>query len=119
MGVTAKQTIFLILCFLFFLFSPGNAASQEENLFRKSRVIMGTSVEIVVSQAEEKKAEEALEAGLQEVQRIDSLMSNYRGESELSRVNRNAGEKEIKVSPDMLRVMRRALHFFLPFRRSF
>jgi thiamine biosynthesis lipoprotein len=72
---------------------------------------MGTSVEIAVSQTKGKKAEEALEAGLREVQRIDALMSNYRGESELSRVNRNAGKKETKVSSEMLKVIHRALQF--------
>ena len=111
MGIIAKQAILLILCFISFSSFPCNASSPEEKIFRKSRVIMGTSVEIVVSQAEGKKAEEALEAGLREVQRIDSLMSNYREESELSRVNRNAGKKGTKVSPDMLRVIRRALEF--------
>jgi thiamine biosynthesis lipoprotein len=72
---------------------------------------MGTLVEIVVSQAESKKAEEATEAAFREVQRIDFLMSNYREDSEISRINRNAGQKETRISPNTLKVIERALEF--------
>lgn len=72
---------------------------------------MGTSVEIVVSQVQAAKAEEATEAAFREVQRIDFLMSNYREDSEISRINRNAGIKETMVSPDTIRVIEQALEF--------
>ena len=72
---------------------------------------MGTSVEIAVSQTQAAKAEEATEAAFREVQRIDFLMSNYREDSEISRVNRDAGKKETKVSPEMLRMIERAIEF--------
>ncbi|MBM4330577.1 MAG: FAD:protein FMN transferase [Deltaproteobacteria bacterium] len=78
---------------------------------RQSRIIMGTSVEIVVSLADSKKAEEAWEAAFGEIQGIDFLMSNYREDSEVSRINRNAGKKETLVSPETLRVIERALEF--------
>jgi thiamine biosynthesis lipoprotein len=72
---------------------------------------MGTSVEIAVSQTQAAKAEEVMEAAFREVQRIDFLMSNYREDSEISRVNRDAGKKETKVSPEMLRMIERAIEF--------
>jgi thiamine biosynthesis lipoprotein len=104
-----KKTVLLIISLLSPLAFPGDASSQEKNLFRKSRVIMGTSVEIVVSRTRAVKAEEAMEAAFREVQRIDFLMSNYREDSEICRVNRNAGKKETKVSPEILRVIQQAL----------
>jgi thiamine biosynthesis lipoprotein len=72
---------------------------------------MGTSVEIAVSQTQAVKAEEGMEAAFREVQRIDFLMSHYREDSEISRVNRDAGKKETKVSPEMLRMIERAIEF--------
>jgi thiamine biosynthesis lipoprotein len=72
---------------------------------------MGTSVEIAVSQTQAAKAEEGMEAAFREVQRIDLLMSHYREDSEISRVNRDAGKKETKVSPEMLRMIERAIEF--------
>jgi thiamine biosynthesis lipoprotein len=72
---------------------------------------MGTSAEISVSQAAPKKAEDALEAAFQEMERINVLMSHYRPDSEVSRIARFAGQKEIRVSPETLEVIERALYF--------
>jgi len=72
---------------------------------------MGTSVEVTVSQVDPKKAEETMSAAFREVERIDFLMSHYREDSEISRITRHAGEKEIQVSPETLEVIERALYF--------
>jgi thiamine biosynthesis lipoprotein len=42
-----------------------------------------------------------LEAGLDEVDRIDRLMSHYKASSELSRVNREAGTQAVAVEPEL------------------
>lgn len=52
-----------------------------------------------------------MEAAFREVQRVDFLMSHYREDSEISRVNRDAGKKETKVSPEILRMIERAIEF--------
>jgi len=87
------------------------AQGQAPPLFRQSRILMGTSLEITVSQTDEKKGGEAMEAAFREVERINSLMSHYRPESEISRITSQAGKKEIPVSPETLEVIERALFF--------
>jgi len=72
---------------------------------------MGTLAEISVSGADPKKAEEALEAAFLEIERVNILMSDYRPDSEVSRITRFAGQKEIPVSPETLEVIERALYF--------
>jgi thiamine biosynthesis lipoprotein len=72
---------------------------------------MGTSVEITVSQADSQRAEEAMASAFREVERIDLLMSHYRPESEVSKITRQAGERETQVSPETLEVVERALYF--------
>jgi thiamine biosynthesis lipoprotein len=101
----------LVLVGILALFLPCNSSAQAEKagLFRQSRILMGTSVEITVSQVAQKKAEEAMEAAFQEVERINLLMSHYRPDSEVSRITRHAGEKAIRVSPETLEVIERAL----------
>jgi thiamine biosynthesis lipoprotein len=96
-----------LLCF------PLDSRSQglEERVFRQSRMIMGTSVEITVSQTEAPRAEEAMAEAFREVERIDLLMSHYREGSEVSQITRNAGERETRVSPETLEVIGRALYF--------
>jgi thiamine biosynthesis lipoprotein len=92
---------------------PLDSRSQglEERVFRRSRMIMGTSVEITVSQIDFPQAEEAMAAAFREVERIDLLMSHYREGSEVSQITRNAGERESRVSPETLEVIERALYF--------
>jgi len=90
-----------------------NASGQNlaQQLFRQSRFIMGTSVEITLSRAEPARAEEAMEAAFQEVERINVLLSHYRPDSEVSQITRFSGKKEIRVSPETLEVIERALYF--------
>lgn len=80
-------------------------------MFRQSRMIMGISVEITVSQTDAPRAEDAMAAAFREVERIDLLMSHYREGSEVSQITRNAGERETRVSPETLEVIERALYF--------
>jgi thiamine biosynthesis lipoprotein len=103
----------LVLVGILALFLPHGLSAQagKVGLFRQSRILMGTSVEITVSQVAQKKAEEAMEAAFQVVERINFLMSHYRPDSEVSRISRHAGEKEIRVSPETLEVIERALFF--------
>ncbi|MBP1723232.1 MAG: FAD:protein transferase [Deltaproteobacteria bacterium] len=93
------------------VFIPPLLSAQNPPLFRQSRILMGTSVEISVSQADSKTSEEAMEAAFQEVERINRLMSHYRPDSEVSQITQHAGEKEVRVSPETLEVIERALYF--------
>jgi thiamine biosynthesis lipoprotein len=106
---------YLLVGFFFYslLFFPPHSRAQglHERVFRQSRMIMGTSVEVTVSQTDSQRAEEAMAAAFREVERIDLLMSHYRQESELSQITRHAGEKETLVSPETLEVVERALYF--------
>jgi thiamine biosynthesis lipoprotein len=101
------------LSLFLFLFSAPHSRGQglDERVFRQSRMIMGTSVEITVSQTDSQRAEEAMAAAFREVERIDWLMSHYRQGSEVSQITRHAGERETPVSPETLEVIERALYF--------
>jgi thiamine biosynthesis lipoprotein len=103
----------LLLIGIAILFFPyaSQAQTEKADFFRQSRILMGTSVEITVSQVDLKTAEEAMEAAFQEVERINRLMSHYRPDSEVSRISRHAGQKEVRVSPETLEVIERALYF--------
>jgi len=103
--------IFLLLGFVLLLALPSLLSAQDASLFRQSRILMGTSVEVTVSQVDSKAAEEAIEAAFQEVERINRLMSHYRPDSEVSQITHHAGKKEVRVSPENLEVIERALYF--------
>jgi thiamine biosynthesis lipoprotein len=70
---------------------------------------MGTrvSVKIWLGAREAVEARAAIEAATAEIERIEDIMSEWREQSELSRFNRAAGT-EVKLSPELFEVLRRA-----------
>ncbi len=71
--------------------------------------IMGTNVSVEVWSEEASTAQQAIEAVIAELKRIDRQMSPYRPESLLSRVNAGAYERAVPVSSEFLQVLRKAL----------
>jgi len=75
------------------------------------RVLMGTFGRVVVIAKSERAARACIEAAFDVQQRIESLMSYHREDSELNRVNRSAAQKAIPVHPMTFEVLRRAVYF--------
>jgi FAD:protein FMN transferase len=94
-------------------FSATSAAAQELKAlrFHKDKYIMGTVFEIVVYDSSSAHAAQAMEEALQEIVRLDGVMSNYKTDSELSRLNRAAHLRTQVVSPDLYRVIEESLRF--------
>ena len=72
---------------------------------------MGTTVVFVAFTHEaigESEARRALQAGLQEIRRLEGLMSTFRPDTELSRANANAGRFS-PISPDTVEVIDKSL----------
>jgi FAD:protein FMN transferase len=61
---------------------------------------MGTSFDIVAYGTRRERLESAITDALGEVKRLDLLLSNYRPESELSRVNRFGGQNAVTLSSE-------------------
>ncbi len=66
-----------------------------------TRQLLGTWVSITVVAADEKTSEAHIEAAFDRIAELDRLMSTYKEDSELSRVNRRAGEGPVAVSEDL------------------
>src|SRR5262249_5792179 len=79
--------------------------------YEDSRVSMGCVYTIVVHGREMAQLREATAAALDEVDRIDRLMSHYKNDSELSRVNREAAERANKVDPELFDFIAECLRY--------
>jgi thiamine biosynthesis lipoprotein len=95
------------------ILSVGSSAqsSGKPILVYKEKYIMGTVFEIAAYAESSEKASAAIDDALQEIVRMDDLMSNYKPESALSRLNRSAHFHTQKVPPDLYRVIEQAVHF--------
>jgi len=78
-------------------------------LVKRTQMHMGTLVSITAVGANDKVANDAINAGFQEIKRLERLLSTWIADSELSRVNASAGVKPVQVSPETLAVVRRSL----------
>lgn len=77
----------------------------------REEAIMGTRIAVEVWHEDAAAAEAAIEAVIAEMHRIDALMSTYKPESQLSRVNREAAAGPVTVAPELARLVARALEF--------
>ena len=95
----------LLLCFhaLF-------ASAQEEQLYRGEHLAMGTTWTVVLYAQDASAGQAAVEAAWDEVDRLDDLLSNYKPESELSRINREAAAGPVTTDPETFAFLQAALN---------
>src|SRR5512143_3702890 len=72
---------------------------------------MGATYTVVAYAEDRSQLEGAVEAAFDEVRRLDSVLSNYKSDSELSRVNRQAAERPVPVSPEVFDLLSACLDF--------
>ena len=75
------------------------------------RVIMGTFSRVVVIAKSRRTAQRCIEAAFDVQNRIESLMSDFRDDSELSKVNRLAAQGPVAVSEMTFEVLQQAVRF--------
>jgi FAD:protein FMN transferase len=77
----------------------------------REAAIMGTRIAVEVWHADAAAAASAIDAVIAEMHRVDELMSTFKPESQLSKVNRDAAAGPVKVDPELAGLIARALEF--------
>ena len=93
------------------LLAPTLAAANEPYRYESSVDAMGTTFTVAAYNPHKDKLQAAVEAALDEAKRLDRMLSNYRAESEWSRVNRLAAEQAVKVSPEFFQLLSSAVDY--------
>ena len=78
-------------------------------MYKRSMKLMGNHFEFTVVANNEKWAEEKINKGVQEIQRIEKLLTTYTDTSETNLINVNAGIEPIKVSAEMIDLIERSI----------
>ncbi|MFC1624382.1 FAD:protein FMN transferase [Candidatus Omnitrophota bacterium] len=81
------------------------------SLFKETRILMDTFVEVSFFSHEEKVAKEAMKETFNEIERIEGLFNRHNEESELSKINKSAGRKEVAIHPELFKIIERAIHY--------
>jgi thiamine biosynthesis lipoprotein len=106
--VTNKHLRFLPLLLCLALFAPHDAPAKW---YRQDAAIMGTAVAVQLWYDDDAKGRALTQAVIDEMRRIDKLMSTYKPGSELSRLNARAASEAVPVSTELLALIQRALEF--------
>ncbi|HET6177557.1 MAG TPA: FAD:protein FMN transferase [Candidatus Sulfotelmatobacter sp.] len=96
---------------VFFSITASVQSSDSTPLVYKKKYIMGTIFEIAAYDQSSEHASIAIEKAFQEIVRIDDLLSNYKADSALSRLNRSAHFHAEQVPYDLYRVIDQAVQF--------
>ena len=97
-------------CLAVTLLLAWNAVARAE-WYAREDAIMGTRIAVEVWHEDPAAAERAIDAVIAEMHRIDALMSVYKEDSQVSRVNRDAAAGPVKVDPELAALISRALEF--------
>ena len=87
---------------------PGAARAEWH---AREAAIMGTRIAVEVWHEDPAAAAAAIDAVIAEMHRIDELMSHYKPESQLSRVNREAASAPVAVDRELADLIVRALEY--------
>ncbi|MBT8465077.1 MAG: FAD:protein FMN transferase [Myxococcales bacterium] len=85
-------------------FLPGVASEDAPDVLSRTRPLMSTVFQIQVD-SPPPNAENVMREAFEEIERLETVLSEWRDDSDISQVNRLAGKKPVKVSPDALRVV--------------
>ena len=80
----------------------------EAGWHEETQGIMGTRVHVEFFVADDTRGPGLLNSVMQEMHRIDHALSSYKADSELSKVNREAGQGWVEVSDELLELITKA-----------
>ncbi|MFQ6092504.1 MAG: FAD:protein FMN transferase [bacterium] len=110
-----KTSIGLSLFFILFVAAGvwrySHRRGSASHSVERTRVLMDTLVRIEVFDEDEEKAQEAIGAAVSEIERLSMVFSHYLPDSEVSRLNREAGGSPETVSADLYTVLQRSVRF--------
>jgi len=96
---------YMILPFLLLFFSHASIADWA----KKRASIMGTEVAVEVWHEDSAKAASAVDSVMQEMQRVDHLMSTHKETSALAKINRLASAGPVKVGAELFGLIDKSL----------
>jgi len=97
--------------FLLLLAMVAAAVPAQAAWLSRHEAIMGTNIDVEIWHDDPAQGQAAIEAVIQEMHRIDRLMSHYKPESQLSQINARAAREPVVVDPELFNLIRESLHF--------
>lgn len=86
-------------------------SAQAQVLRKRTVKLMGSRFDITIVAGDSLSAEQNIDTVIAEVRRIENLISDWKPDTPISRVNQNAGIAPVPVDAEVFALTERALHF--------
>ncbi|MFH1884284.1 MAG: FAD:protein FMN transferase [Planctomycetota bacterium] len=86
-------------------------SNRQIELDSGHRLVMGTFARIVVIAEDSSTAKKCIETAFEEIYKVDDLMSDYKSDSEISRINKDAAKTAVHLSKSTYEVLQRSIEF--------
>jgi thiamine biosynthesis lipoprotein len=107
-----SRAVIILVCLLLVAISFLSCAGKDPaDADSGHQLVMGTFAHIIAVAEDTGTAKKCVQAALEEIHKVDNLMSDYKSDSEISQVNREAGERAVKVSESTYEVLQRSIEF--------
>jgi thiamine biosynthesis lipoprotein len=93
------------------LFVTAFAPLAQADWMERTEAIMGTRCYVELWADDPAKGDEAIDAVMAELRRIDNLMSHYKPESQLSQINAHANERPVQVDKELFDLIKLSTHY--------
>src|SRR5919108_423016 len=101
----APRSSRLLLVLLALLLASNSPRTESPTPVHLQRYCMGTMFDIVAYHASRPDAARAVERAMEEIFRLDRVMSDYQVDSELSKLNRERPREFVRVEPSFFEVI--------------
>ena len=82
---------------------------MKNKTFKVAALLMGNQFEISAVSDNEENANKCINAGIEEIKRIEKLLTTFHDSSETNSINRNAGIEAVKVSEEIFNLIERSI----------
>jgi thiamine biosynthesis lipoprotein len=100
-----RPILHVLVCLLFVPGCRAPQAPQSEHLVERAALAMGSELRLTAFTADEPAALAAFDAVFAEFNRLDALMSVWKPQSDIIRLNEAAGQHPVPVSPEVMRAL--------------
>lgn len=84
---------------------------QSQVLRRRTLMLMGSRFDLTIVAKDKEAAEAYIDTAVTEITRIENLISEWRPETQVSAINKNAGIQPVKVDKELFDLTERAIQF--------
>lgn len=106
-----KRKCGIVLAIIILITYGPTLYGQKKITVSKQTILMGSVFHFTVVASDSLQADQYIQSAIEEVSRIENLISEWIPDTEVSQVNQNAGIKPIKVSKEVFDLTERAINY--------